>query len=576
MGDGARLRWPLRARDADGRARAARDRVRGAPPRSGVLGGTPRAAGDLRRPPDARSIEPIAWPTPCGPRPHAWPRWPLDVSARRRPRRIPRLRLYLKREDLAHTGAHKINNALGQSLLTRRLGKSRVIAETGAGQHGVATATACALLDLPCVVYMGAEDIERQQPNVLRMRALGRRGPGRHVRHRHAQGRRQRGDARLGDERRDDPLRARVRDGTASVPDDRARPPAPHRRRGGGPADRGRGPPAGSRAGLRRGRVERDRPARPVHRRAVGPARGRRGRRRRDGRPGGTRPRSSVGHRASSTARVRSCSRTRTARSSKRTRPRPGSTTRASARSSRRSPKAAGSRSRRRRIARRSRRCGRRTRTEGILPALETAHAIAGAAQAPGRPRWGRWRLAGRPARPPRLLGSRRQGPRRARALRRCRRLGGRGVTTSPAEATAPDAASGTNDTAGARRIATAFERAHAEGRIALIPYIVAGYPDAETSFRGRPRRGRCRRGPARGRAAVLGPARGRCNAPARVGSRPRRRGHAGAVARADRTDRRSAARAAAGPDGLCQPGHRRWRRRGRGTATRREPARPA
>jgi tryptophan synthase beta chain/phosphoribosylanthranilate isomerase len=84
-----------------------------------------------------------------------------------------RLRLYLKREDLAHTGAHKINNALGQALLTRRLGKSRVIAETGAGQHGVATATACALLDLPCVVFMGAEDIERQQPNVLRMRALG-------------------------------------------------------------------------------------------------------------------------------------------------------------------------------------------------------------------------------------------------------------------------------------------------------------------------------------------------------------------------------------------------------------------
>ena len=86
---------------------------------------------------------------------------------------IPGLRLYLKREDLAHTGAHKINNALGQALLTRRLGKTRVIAETGAGQHGVATATACALLDLPCVVYMGAEDIERQGPNVLRMHALG-------------------------------------------------------------------------------------------------------------------------------------------------------------------------------------------------------------------------------------------------------------------------------------------------------------------------------------------------------------------------------------------------------------------
>jgi tryptophan synthase beta chain len=84
-----------------------------------------------------------------------------------------RLRIHLKREDLAHTGAHKINNALGQALLTRRLGKTRVIAETGAGQHGVATATACALLGLPCVVYMGEEDIRRQAPNVLRMRALG-------------------------------------------------------------------------------------------------------------------------------------------------------------------------------------------------------------------------------------------------------------------------------------------------------------------------------------------------------------------------------------------------------------------
>ncbi|MDQ3493467.1 MAG: pyridoxal-phosphate dependent enzyme, partial [Chloroflexota bacterium] len=83
------------------------------------------------------------------------------------------LRLYLKREDLAHTGAHKINNALGQALIAKRLGKPRVVAETGAGQHGVATATACALLDLECVVYMGAEDMERQRPNVQRMHALG-------------------------------------------------------------------------------------------------------------------------------------------------------------------------------------------------------------------------------------------------------------------------------------------------------------------------------------------------------------------------------------------------------------------
>ena len=81
--------------------------------------------------------------------------------------------VYLKREDLLHTGAHKINNALGQTLLARRMGKARVIAETGAGQHGVATATACALLGLECVVYMGTEDIRRQRPNVERMGLLG-------------------------------------------------------------------------------------------------------------------------------------------------------------------------------------------------------------------------------------------------------------------------------------------------------------------------------------------------------------------------------------------------------------------
>jgi tryptophan synthase beta chain len=82
-------------------------------------------------------------------------------------------RVYLKREDLAHTGAHKINNAIGQALLAQRMGKPRVIAETGAGQHGVATATACALLGLECAVYMGTEDIRRQAPNVERMRLLG-------------------------------------------------------------------------------------------------------------------------------------------------------------------------------------------------------------------------------------------------------------------------------------------------------------------------------------------------------------------------------------------------------------------
>ena len=83
--------------------------------------------------------------------------------------------IWLKREDLMHTGSHKLNNALGQALLARRMGKQRIIAETGAGQHGVASATACALLGLECVVYMGAEDIRRQAPNVQRMRLLGAR-----------------------------------------------------------------------------------------------------------------------------------------------------------------------------------------------------------------------------------------------------------------------------------------------------------------------------------------------------------------------------------------------------------------
>jgi tryptophan synthase beta chain len=82
-------------------------------------------------------------------------------------------RVYLKREDLAHTGAHKINNAVGQALLAKRMGKTRVIAETGAGQHGVATATACALFGLDCAVYMGSEDMRRQAPNVERMSLLG-------------------------------------------------------------------------------------------------------------------------------------------------------------------------------------------------------------------------------------------------------------------------------------------------------------------------------------------------------------------------------------------------------------------
>ena len=98
---------------------------------------------------------------------------PTPLYEARRAAGASGVRLFFKREDLAHTGAHKINNALGQALLARRMGKRRVVAETGAGQHGVATATACALFGLDCVVYMGAEDMARQALNVFRMRLLG-------------------------------------------------------------------------------------------------------------------------------------------------------------------------------------------------------------------------------------------------------------------------------------------------------------------------------------------------------------------------------------------------------------------
>lgn len=95
------------------------------------------------------------------------------THAKRLSERLGGAQIYLKREDLAHTGAHKINNALGQALLVKRMGKRRIVAETGAGQHGVASATAAALLGLECVVYMGVVDIARQEPNVFRMKLLG-------------------------------------------------------------------------------------------------------------------------------------------------------------------------------------------------------------------------------------------------------------------------------------------------------------------------------------------------------------------------------------------------------------------
>jgi tryptophan synthase beta chain len=140
--------------------------------------------------------------------------------ARRLTEHLGGAKVYLKREDLNHTGAHKINNTIGQGLLTLRMGKKRVIAETGAGQHGVATATAAALFGLKCDVYMGSEDIRRHR---------------RHQRRQDAQGRDQRSHARLDGERRSDALHHRVGGRPTPVPDDRARFPVD---------DRPGGPPA--------------------------------------------------------------------------------------------------------------------------------------------------------------------------------------------------------------------------------------------------------------------------------------------------------------------------------------------
>ena len=127
--------------------------------------------------------------------------------------------VYLKREDLLHTGAHKVNNALGQALLALRMGKRRIIAETGAGQHGVATATACALLGLQCVVYMGTEDMRRQKPNVERMGLLGATVGARGGRDRDAEGGVLGGDPRLDGQRRRRPTTSSApRSGPAPYP----------------------------------------------------------------------------------------------------------------------------------------------------------------------------------------------------------------------------------------------------------------------------------------------------------------------------------------------------------------------
>ena len=175
-------------------------------------------------------------------------------------------RVYLKREDLCHTGAHKINNAVGQALIARRLEKQRIVAETGAGQHGVAAATVCARFGMECVVYMGAEDMERQKPNVERMGLLG--AEVRPVEFGTRTLKEATSEAirdwitNVGDH----PLPDRLLRRPAPVSGDRARAPGRHRRRGARPDPRGRGAASGRGCRLRRGRLERDRHVRRLRR----------------------------------------------------------------------------------------------------------------------------------------------------------------------------------------------------------------------------------------------------------------------------------------------------------------------
>lgn len=174
------------------------------------------------------------------------------------------VRMFLKREDLNHTGSHKINNVLGQALLTKRMGKTRVIAETGAGQHGVATATACALFGLECTIYMGEIDTERQALNVARMRMLGAEVVA----------------VKSGSRTLKDAINEAFRDwvanvdrthylrdrrGTPPLPGDGPRLPPRHRRRGPPPDPGARRTPARRGRGLRRRRLERHRPLPRLH-----------------------------------------------------------------------------------------------------------------------------------------------------------------------------------------------------------------------------------------------------------------------------------------------------------------------
>ncbi len=448
-------------------------------------------------------------------------------------------RVYLKREDLAHTGAHKINNALGQTLLAERMGKQRIIAETGAGQHGVATATACALLGLECVVYMGTEDIRRQAPNVERMKLLGAEVA----------------PVEAGARTLKEAVSAAIRDWVANVETTHyvigsAVGPAPYPalvrdlqrvigeeareqtlaaegalpRRviacvGGGSNAIGIFAPFVDDAEVALVGVEAggdgidDRPPRRLarrraDRRAARLALG--GHRRR----GGPDPRGPLG-----LGRARLSGHGPRARLPARHRPR------------------LLLRRRRRRGARA--RCGELARLEGIIPALESSHAIAWLLENPLR--GGRLRRA-LPLRP------RRQGPCRVRSQDRRRVI------------------------AGEERIRAAFAAAKDEGRAALMPYMMAGFPDRDSGLavaRGLRRR---RRRSDRARGAVLGPARRRSHDP--LGGDPGARRGRDAADRAG--DLRGGRRpGAGGADGLREHGAGARRRRPSSPSWRAPPAPP-
>ena len=236
-----RLRRPLRARDPD----AAGARAGRAPTRAAKA--DPAFQAEL----DGYLTHYVGRPSPL-------------YFAERLTAHFGGAKIYLKREELNHTGAHKINNCIGQILLAMRMGKTRIIAETGAGQHGVATATVCARFGLPCVVYMGAVDVERQAPNVFRMKLLGAEVRPVTSRLGDAEGRHERGAARLGHQRRRHLLPDRLGGRPAPLSGDGARLPGGDRPRGARADAGGRGPAARRGGRLRRRRLQRHRHVPPV------------------------------------------------------------------------------------------------------------------------------------------------------------------------------------------------------------------------------------------------------------------------------------------------------------------------